>query len=73
VVFAVILILHALVNIYSSHLVALFNNVSVFVHVIGVVMIIAVLAFVPDRHQSVDFVFTETINNSGFGDGMFWW
>ena len=26
----------------------------------------------PDRHQSADFVFTETINNSGFGDGMFW-
>ena len=26
----------------------------------------------PDQHQSVDFVFTETINNSGFGGGMFW-
>jgi amino acid transporter len=73
VVFVVILALHALVNIYSSHLVALFNNISVFVHVIGVLVIIAVLAFVPDRHQSVDFVFTETINNSGFGEGMFWW
>src|SRR5919112_3412966 len=73
VVFAVILALHALVNIYSSHLVALFNNISVFVHVIGVAVIIAVLVFVPDRHQSVSFVFTDTINNSGFGDGMFWW
>ena len=46
---------------------------SVFVHVFGVAIIIAVLVFVPDRHQSVDFVFTETINNSGFSDGMFWW
>jgi amino acid transporter len=73
VVFAVILAFHALVNIYSSHLVALFNNISVFVHVFGVAVIIAVLILVPDRHQSVDFVFTETINNSGFGDGMFWW
>ena len=72
-VFVVILLLHAAINIYSSHLVALFNNISVFVHVVGVVIIIAILAFVPDRHQSVDFVFTETINNSGFGDGMFWW
>jgi amino acid transporter len=72
-VFVVILIFHALINIYSSQLVALFNNISVFVHVFGVAVIIAVLAFVPDRHQSVDFVFTETINNSGFGDGMFWW
>jgi amino acid transporter len=72
-VFLVLLALHALVNIYSSHLVALLNNISVVWHVVGVVVIIAILAFVPDRHQSVDFVFTETINNSGFGDGMFWW
>jgi amino acid transporter len=72
-VFVVLLIVHALINIYSSHLVALFNNVSVFWHVAGVAVIIAILIFVPDRHQSVDFVFTETTNNSGFGDGMFWW
>jgi amino acid transporter len=72
-VFVVILALHAAINIFSSHLVALLNNVSVFVHVVGVAVIIAVLVFVPDRHASADFVFTETINNSGFGDGMFWW
>ena len=70
--FAVILTLHALINIYSSPLVALFNNISVFWHVAGVAVIVLVLAFVPDTHQSVDFVFTETINNSGFGGGMFW-
>jgi len=73
VLFVIILALHALVNIYSSHLVALFNNVSVFVHVIGVAVIIAVLIFVPDRHQDVRFVFGHTINNSGFSDSMFWW
>src|SRR5215216_1876215 len=73
VVFAVFLALHAAINIYSSHLVALFNNISVFVHVFGVAVIIAILVFVPDRHQSFDFVFTDTINNSGFGDGMLWW
>src|SRR5215216_3850356 len=73
VVFVVILLLHAAINIYSSHLVALLNNVSVFVHVVGVAIIIAILVFVPDRHASADFVFTDTINNSGFGDGMFWW
>jgi amino acid transporter len=70
--FAVILTLHALINIYSSPLVALFNNISVFWHVAGVTVIVLVLAFVPDTHQSLDFVFTETINNSGFGGGMFW-
>ena len=72
-VYVALLILHALINIYSSHLVALFNNISVFWHVAGVAVIIAILVIVPDRHQSFDFVFTETTNNSGFGDGMFWW
>ena len=66
-------VIHAAINIYSSQLVALFNNMSVFWHVAGVAVIIAILVFVPDRHQSVDFVFTETTNNSGFGDSMFWW
>ena len=64
-----LLVIHALINIYSSHLVALFNNISVFWHVVGVVVIIAILVFVPDRHQNADFVFTETFNNSGFSDG----
>src|SRR5215213_11259063 len=70
--FAAILLLHALINIFSSPLVALFNNISVGWHVLGVAVIIGILVLVPDQHQSADFVFTETINNSGFGDGMFW-
>jgi amino acid transporter len=71
--FVVILFIHALINIFSSPLVALFNNISVFWHVAGVAAIVLVLAFVPDHHQSVRFVFGHTINNSGFGHGMFWW
>jgi amino acid transporter len=70
--FVLFLGIHSLVNIYSSPLVAMFNNISVFWHVAGVAIIIAVLIIVPDKHQSVDFVFTERINNSGFGGGMFW-
>jgi amino acid transporter len=72
-VFAVLLAVHALLNIYSSHLVALFNNISVWWHVVGVLVIIAILAFTPDHHQSASFVFTKTLNNSGFGHGLFWW
>ena len=76
-VFVIILALHALINIYSSHLVALFNSISVWWHVIGVLIIIGILVIVPDSHQSADFVFTERINNSGFaegaiGGGTFW-
>src|SRR4051794_18962717 len=67
--FAIILALHALINIYSSHLVALFNSISVWWHVVGVLVIIGILVFVPNDHQSFNFVFTERINNSGFVDG----
>jgi amino acid transporter len=67
------LALHAVLNIFSSHLVALFNGISVWWHVLGVAVIIAVLIFAPDHHANADFVFTEKINNSGFGGGMFWW
>ncbi len=77
ILFVVILAIHALINIFSSPLVALFNNISVFWHVLGVAVVIAILVIVPDNHQSADFVFTETINNSGFSGGssssLFFW
>jgi amino acid transporter len=72
VLFALFLTIHSLINIFSSPLVAVFNNVSVFWHVIGVAVIIAILVIVPDHHQSASFVFGHTINNSGFSHGMFW-
>jgi amino acid transporter len=67
--FALFLVLHSLINIYSSPLVALFNNISVGWHVLGVTIIIAILILVPDQHQSADFVFTDTINNTGLFNG----
>jgi amino acid transporter len=75
--FALILVIHSLINIYSSPLVARFNDISVVWHVIGVAVIIAILIFVPDNHQSASFVFGERINNTGFhggatGGGFFW-
>jgi amino acid transporter len=73
VLFAIILTLHVIVNIAGSHLVASLNGISVWWHVIGVAIIVAILIIVPDKHQSADFVFTERLNNSGFGSGMFWW
>jgi amino acid transporter len=75
--FVLILIVHALINIYSSPLVAMLNSISVGWHLIGVAVIIAILIFVPDNHQSFSFVFTERINNSGFragsSGGLFFW
>ena len=73
----IILILTAIVNIFRTHLLAVINNVSVWWHVIGVAVIIALLLIVPDTHQDFGFVFSERLNNSGFNDGatggLFFW
>jgi amino acid transporter len=67
--FALLLVIHSLINIFSSPLVARINNVSVWWHVLGVAVIIGILIIVPDHHQDAGFVFGERINNSGFKDG----
>jgi amino acid transporter len=71
-VYAVILALHALMNIFSVKLVALLNDISVWWHVLGVLIIVGFLIFKPDHHQSVGTVFSKTINNSGFSHGWLW-
>jgi amino acid transporter len=64
-----ILILAALVNIFSSHLLAILNNISVWWHVAGAAAVILVLLFVPDHHASASSVFTHTVNNTGIFNG----
>jgi amino acid transporter len=68
-VYAVILALHAVMNIFSVKLVALLNDISVWWHCLGVLIIVAFLIFKPDHHQSFGTVFSKTINNSGFSHG----
>jgi amino acid transporter len=77
ITFVVILVLAAVANIFSSHLLALINNVSVWWHVAGAAIIVLILIFVPDNHQSIGWVFGERLNNSGYDDGatggfLFW-
>ena len=64
---ALILLLHGLLNTFGVRLVALLNDISVWWHVVGVAVIVGALAIVPDQHQSADFVFTEFVNNTGWG------
>ncbi len=71
-VYAVILALHVLLNVLSVRLVAFLNDVSVWWHIGGVLIIVGVLIFAPDHHQSVSTVFTKTINNSGWGHSWLW-
>ncbi|HEY3004398.1 MAG TPA: amino acid permease, partial [Kribbellaceae bacterium] len=69
--FGLILVLHGLLNTFGVRLVALLNDISVWWHVIGVLVIVGALAIVPDRHQSTSFVFTEFVNNTGWGSGIY--
>src|SRR6195952_65180 len=71
--FFLILLVHIAINIRGSHLVALFNGISVWWHLLGVAIIVAILIIVPDHHASAKFVFGHQINNSGFSHTMFWW
>ncbi len=69
-VYAVILISQALINIYGIRLVAWLNDFSVTVHIVGVIVIVgAILFFAPK--QPVAFFFTAvTHNDQGF---PYWW
>lgn len=75
--FLIILVGYTVVNIFADRLLAIFNNVSVGWHVLGVLVIIALVAFVPSHHQSLSFVFGHRLNNTGFhggatGGAFFW-
>jgi amino acid transporter len=69
IIFVIVLALASILNIFSGHLMAIMNNVSVWWHVIGASAIVLILIFVPDQHQSFNYVFTERFNNSGYADG----
>jgi amino acid transporter len=75
--FVAVLALHVAINIWGQPIIDKLQNASVWWHVAGVAVVVAILAVVPDHHQSLGFVFGERINNSGFGggsagNGTFW-
>jgi amino acid permease (GABA permease) len=65
-IFACVLLVHGVLNQFGIKLVALLNDVSVWWHITGVLIIVAVLAFVPSHHASAKYVFTSTFNGTGF-------
>lgn len=67
--FVVVLAIAAVLNIFSSHLLASFNRISVWWHLIGAALVVAILVFIPDRHADASMVFTSTVNNTGFFGG----
>ncbi len=72
VIYAVVLLVHGLLNQFGIQLVALLNDISVWWHILGVLIIVAVLAFAPSHHQSASFVFGHFNNGTGLGVGSFY-
>jgi amino acid transporter len=81
-VYTSVLIIHGLMNTFGIRLVALLNDVSVWWHVAGVLIIVGILFIVPDEHTSFAtiFGFSQTpdadgiqgfYNGTGFETGFF--
>jgi amino acid permease (GABA permease) len=74
VIYAAVLLLHAIMNQFGIRLVALLNNVSVWWHIAGVLIIVGAVTFglkAGVHHASAKFVFTGLYNLSGLNIG--WW
>jgi amino acid transporter len=74
VIYAVVLFVHGLMNQFGIRLVALLNNVSVWWHIAGVLIIVGAVTFglkAGVHHAPASFVFTGLVNMSGFHIG--WW
>ncbi len=66
IIYACVLLLHGIMNQFGIRLVALLNDISVWWHIIGVLLIVGLLTFVPAHHQSAHFVFTSIVNLTGW-------
>ncbi len=77
-VYGLMMLAAVALNMANVRITSFLNTVSAYWHMLGVALIVLVLIIVPDRHQSIGYVFTKTINNSGFqghdfGNIMFWY
>jgi amino acid permease (GABA permease) len=73
-IYAVVLFVHGLLNQFGIRLVALLNDVSVWWHILGVLIIVGAMIFglkAGVHHASARYVFTDLENLSGFKIG--WW
>lgn len=66
IVFTIIVALHLILNMQKVRLLGMLNSFSAWWHIIGVLIVLAVLVFVPDFHQPASWVFGATINATGF-------
>lgn len=65
-IFLLIIIAHGLLNTFGVNLVRVLSDISAWWHLVGVAVIVAVLAIVPDQHKPISEVFLEVRNETGF-------
>src|SRR5215469_13570636 len=70
-IFAIVLLVHGLLNQFGIKLVALLNDISVWWHILGVLIIVGVLVFAPSHHSTGGFVFTHFVSNTGWGSSFY--
>jgi amino acid transporter len=78
VTYSAVMLISLTLNMMNVRITALLNTISAYWHMAGVAIIVLVLIVIPDNHQSLGYVFGETVNNSGFsGSGfssiVFWY
>ncbi len=64
--FVIIIVIHALLNTFGVKLVSLLSSVSAWWHVGGVLVIVAALWILPEKHQSVSWTLTGFHNETGW-------
>jgi amino acid transporter len=69
ILYALFLLAAVVVNVFDVRITSGLNMISAWWHMVGVAIIVLVLIIVPDNHQSLSYVFTERVNNTGYGDG----
>ncbi|MEE1829134.1 amino acid permease [Streptomyces sp. BE20] len=70
-IFMVILVVHAGLNLRGVRLVSVLNSISVWWHLGGVVVIVGALMIVPSQHQDTTWVFTHFVNNTGWTNPIY--
>jgi amino acid permease (GABA permease) len=76
VIYAIVLIVHGILNTLGVNVIAKLNNISVWWHLTGVVVIVGALFILPDahKHQTLSTVFTKYYSGLGWGfGGAFVW
>jgi len=71
IIYAGILIVHAALNIFGVRVVAFLSDVSVWWHLLGVLVIVISLLVIPAHHASTSFVFTDLVNETGYHNSFY--